>query len=67
MEQFRDFFFLRGGATGPDEVMESVVLDWASLVLAITSGSCSIIAPAVEDCREDTALGGIPVVVAAAS
>jgi len=24
-------------------------------------------APAVEDCREDTALGGIPVVVAAAS
>jgi len=53
MEQFRDFFFLRGGATGPDEVMESVVLDWASLVLAITSGSCSIMAPAVEDCRED--------------
>lgn len=66
MEQLRDFFFLRGGATGPDEVMESVVLDWASFVLAITSGSCKTIEPTPELCAEDAALG-IPVVVAATS
>lgn len=56
LEKFRDFFFLRGGATGPEEVMESVVLDCASLVLAITSGSWSIIPVEAEDCSVADAL-----------
>lgn len=45
LENLRDFFLRRGGATGPLEVMESVVFECANLVLAITSGSCNIMAP----------------------
>lgn len=32
----------RGGATGPVEVMLSVVFEWASLVLDTKSGSASL-------------------------
>ena len=39
LESFRVFFFRRGGAMGPDNVMLSVVFEWANFVLAITSGS----------------------------
>jgi len=45
LENLRDFFLRRGGAIGPLDVMESVVFECASFVLAITSGSCNIMAP----------------------
>lgn len=58
LENLRDFFLRRGGATGPLEVMESVVFECANLVLAITSGSCNIIAPSAVavDCAVGTAV-----------
>lgn len=41
LDSLRVFFFRRGGAIGPEQVRLSVVFEWASLVLAMTSGSCS--------------------------
>uniref|UniRef100_A0A8D8FV57 (northern house mosquito) hypothetical protein n=1 Tax=Culex pipiens TaxID=7175 RepID=A0A8D8FV57_CULPI len=41
LDSLRVFFFRRGGAIGPEQVRLSVVFECASLVLAITSGSCN--------------------------